>query len=231
MPRVYRKKLVGKKTTGLTKKARVEVKAIAKRVVHTAEPLHFIDEYSTGTEIINTATFINLTDSIAKGDLQTSRTGQSVNLKSLRFHGTVSRDSGTADSYDFDHIRMILFKWMPSSDDEAPTAAGILYDSANDPFNSPHELDFAKTKKFRIIEDRRILLGARYAASNPVDSGLPIVRNLSFRKYAKHLGRVDYEAGSETLASGHIYLMLLGTRTAGVNASTMSYHATFKFEA
>lgn len=226
MPRVYRKKLV-KKTT-LTKKARDEVKAIAKRVVHVAEPLHFIDEYSTGTAITSVPTFINLTDSISQGDGQTSRTGDVVKLAKLRLHGTFVRNADTEDTYDFDHIRMILFKWMPSTADEIPTEDGLLYDASADDINSPPELAPAEARKFRILEDRRILLGARYAVTNSVDSGLPIVKDFSIRKYGKHLGRVSYETGVST-GSGHIYLMVVGIRT-GVNASTVSYHASFHFD-
>lgn len=227
MPRAYRKKLPAKKTT-LTKKARDEVKAIAKRVVHVAEPLHYIDEYSTGTTITSTATFINLTDAITQGDTQTSRSGDVVKLAKMRFHGTFNRLSGTSAALDFDHIRMVLFKWMPSTADETPTEAGLLYDSSADDINAPIELDPAEARKFRILEDRRILLGARPTSVGPVNSNIPIAKDFSIRKYGKQLGRVLFEANTST-ASGHIYLMLIGLQTGG-DASSIRYHCTFHFD-
>ena len=217
------------KKSALTQKEKKEVTAIAKRVVHVAEPLHYVDEYSTGTEITSTATFLDLTDAITQGDGNVRRTGDTVALRSLRFHGTFNRNAGTQDTYDFDHIRMVLFKWMPDNSVDTPSEGALLYDSGADDINAPIELDPVERRKIRVLEDRRILLGARYAATNPVDVNIPAVKDLSFRKYGKQLGRVHYN-GSAVTGSGHIYLMLIGSRASGVNASTLRFHATFHFD-
>lgn len=228
MPRKKVPKYKTKRPAKLTLGEKKEVKAIVKRTVRASEPLHYSDEYSTGTDVSTTATFLNLTDAISVGTIGTTRLGDVIKLAKMRLHGTFVRKSGHSLTLDFDHIRMILFKWKPDTAVETPDITKILYNSAVDPYNAPIELDPAERAKFTVLEDRRIIIGGRYSATSPVQVNIPIIKDFSINKFGKSLGRVLYNVGATT-GKGHIFLMVLGAQTAGAGSS-ISYHSTVHFD-
>lgn len=206
-----------------------EVKGMIKRAVREANPLKHNDEYSTGSEITTTATITNLTDGITQSDTATSRTGDQVSLKWGRFSASAVRKANTGATYDFDALRIILVKWFPDSANETPTEANILFNSAADDMNAPTELDVAESSKFRVLYDSRVLLGNRQS-SNPVNANLPIVKDLRIKYYgSKQLGKIHFNTGAVT-GKGHIYLVAIGSQTTGVNASTLRYHFSVKYD-
>lgn len=208
-----------------------QVKKMISTAVRQANPLKFKDKYSTNLAITTTAQVINLTNAISQGQSVNTRVADQIDMKWARFSATLIRNSSTGSTYDFDHIRVVLFKWFPDTATSTPTEGQILYDHTADDMNAPIELDRVEASKFRVLWDRRFLLGNRQtSATTHVNAGLPIAVDLPVKYFnSRKLGGVDFNTGAVT-GKGHLYMMVLGSQNAGVNASSMRYHFSVKYD-
>lgn len=201
-----------------------KVTAIVTRQLHRAEPVHYIDEYSTGTAIGTTTTFINLSDAISQGDGITDRTGDRINVRRIQFRFSVFRNA-SAVLHQWAG-RIMLIKWFADSTEDPLSLLGdILVDGSNDILDSPITTVPTKKRKFAVVMDRRVTL-------DTVGVGPSIkMFSLDYRPKGR-MGIIDYMNGSDTQAKGMYYLVAWANQsnTAGNEDASLRYHCTQTFD-
>lgn len=207
----------------LPKATKAKVKAIVRRELRSAEPLHYVDEYSTGAGVHSTAAFVDLSDAIAQGDGIGDRQGDTIVVRSIQGDCALVRDSTATVSPYF--ARIILFKWFPDSAIDAPDiVTDILEDSSNAGQQSPYVLDLAKRKKFRVLRDYHYLLGD---VDHPA---IPDTRAFRFKvNLGSRMGKIQYNDNATT-GRGKFYMMLYANQVSGTEDALLRYHITLKFD-
>lgn len=223
MPRRYFRRKPTRRRYRRRKTTVAKVKAIVRREIRSAEPVHYIDEYSTGTEVSSTMQFVDLSDAISQGDTVTSRQGDTIRVHKMVGRLALLRDSTATVSPFF--ARIMLIKWWPDSASDAPNiATEILEDSSNAGQQSPYVLDLAQRKKFKVLKDWSFTLGD---ADHPA---LPDSRQFSFSfRLPERLGRVDYNPAANT-GKGKFYLLTYANQAPGTEDGTLRYHITQWFD-
>lgn len=151
---------------------------------------------SNGAEITTTGTFTQLSN-VAQGDGENQRLGDSLSLSGIRFTGLYAGESTNAASTI--HIpRIVLFRWMPDNNVDAPSLAK-MFEDVNDP-QSHFVGDRAARRKFKVIKDYNFVLASRQNAA-----GNAFMRLLR-KKYIKINKKVYYNAGATT-GKGQLYLL------------------------
>lgn len=145
---------------------------------------------------------------IAQGTTDTSRVGDEVAMKFLRFKYTVKTEG---DRYNL--LRVIVFQWYTHSTYRVPTIAEILQSTANSyAIHSPYIHDYRHS--FGVLYDKvhRMVYDA--------DNEAMIVNKKVPLKYAKK--NIHFEAGT-TDGANKLYLLVVSD-SAAVNHPSILYY-------
>lgn len=200
------KKMKGRKYgRPLNKRQKTTVKRL---ISNTQEKKHYLLTDATGINQSTVATLTKLS-TIAQGDTDTTRDGDRLTLKSLRFSATISN----SDTYN--RFRVILFRWNPD-DSTAPVVGDILQNTAGNLLDVllPTHLD--KASNFHVIHDRTYT-----TAGNAENAAIGI--NKTF--YGKRLGSktIQYNAGGTT---GFRNVWMLTVSDSGAAAHPYIYYTS-----
>lgn len=169
------------------------VKAI-KKLINVEE------KYQDNSLLISatTAGVVTSFNTIAQGDAQGQRGGDSLKPQSFEVRGHLYNNAAAGAP---GVIRLILFRGK-NENGVAFTTTDIL-ESAS--YNSP--LSFENRKRFTVLMDKKIVLNTNYAT---------IASNFVSMNYSKALnGHIKYTAGTTTVEEGGLYLLSISDLAAG----------------
>jgi len=162
-------------------KSQTVTKQQVKSMITSALVPNYAD-FSTSSTTTTTPTFVDMT-SLAPGTGQNLRSGSSVSLKKLTFYYNTT----LADSTNF--VRIVIFKWFPSSTSDVPTAAELFFGGGGQVWSAP--FFGGHPSRFKVLFDKLIALDAAHV----VEIGKVVLK-------LNHL--VEYDNGVNT-GKNHLY--------------------------
>lgn len=209
--KVYRKK----RSYGLSKPAKKQVTAIAKRIIHKNTELKFT-MYEFPVSVSNAWTgpssliFHPAQGVEGYGDLldlesnQSYRIGNTITPFAIQMNYTING----SDSYNV--FRVILFQWLINTD-EPPTVGDIVMGTGT--ANSTLQMYNYKNKN-----NYKILYDKTHTLSTNAGNNLAIVRHVKIHNSQLRIKKFTYEGNSESgynakLQKGGIYYMLCSDST------------------
>jgi len=196
--KTFRKVLAGKKT----------VKSIVKNAMKYAGESKYFDTAFTGTSLTDVGELVLLTDD-AQGTTDITHIGDRITPMFIDM--TYQVVLATASRL-FCNVRIIVLRWMVSTNDASPSVSDILdYSDSVNACNAPFIHD--KRSQFNVLHDT----GPVLLQSLGVDQGG--ARTLTVSKRLKLAGKeVEYYSGG-TSAKNHIYVLMI----ADVDTSNLPY--------
>lgn len=202
-----------------------QVRGMVKRVLSKRETPHhndaiFIDDF------ISTGTLTNLT-SISQGDDVVTRQGDRIEI--TRFYGNVNcmrNPDATAVAYD--PCRFIIFQWHPDNSEDPPSEAKLL-ESPSYWMTSPTCLDKELNKKFTVIVDRKMYLGALLPSLGATDNK-PVRIHFDWRPKGKN-AIMDFSPNTPAIGTNLLYCYARGANANGTDDSDFEFYGTTMFNA
>lgn len=176
-----------RKGAGLSQKQKTAVKRI---IGKGRETKHFHYVNGAGISQSTVATITNLSG-VTQGDSDTTRDGDTLTLKSMRFSATIAG----ADTYN--RFRIILFRWN-ANNATAPVVGDLLMNSAGSLVDVLIPTVIDGKSQFHIIHDRT------YVTTTAGKSSLGVLKTF----YGKKLGakNIQFEGGANT-GYKHVYML------------------------
>lgn len=232
-PRKHRKKAVGKVSKA--------VKKYVKKAVHKLPELKYTNVQENGLSISN-ATFGALssyyccTDAIQQGTSDTNnRVGDQITLYDIDSRVVLENSLSAAANNDYVFVRLIMFQWHDMVDTTGAVGSGLsailpltelfqLGSGGVIAFNSAIDVDNRRAKRLSILYDKMMPVLRSVTASAYTENS---VRMLHIYKRLKNR-KLFYEAGSQTKARGHIFIIALSNWAYDVthNVNVYSTHLT-----
>jgi hypothetical protein len=143
-----------RKPKGSQAVSKAQVKSMIDSALKSVMELKYYTASDSATSI-SFSGFIASISNPSQGDTDTTRDGDRLNIKLIRFRYGITN----GDNVNF--VRVILFQWHPSSAQYVPTVGDILSSvgSVLSPF-SPYVID--NEKQYTILYDKTIAINAYY---------------------------------------------------------------------
>lgn len=208
MPRLASRRR--RKPRNLDSKIRSQVKKVLNKRV---EKKYHLQSETGISPIYGTPILTSLSD-ISQGDTDTTRDGDSAYLRTVRVQGELAVDATTPTAA---IVRVIVFKWLADSSQDAPAVSSILssaYTSSARVVSAPYHHDMRR--KFRVLFDKNYsLVPSTTSALRKFDTG-----------YIKLLTKVSYIAAG-THGANKIYILM--TSSINSNGPDCNYVAKLTF--
>lgn len=188
-----------------------------KRIISHQQEHNFYATKSTGTDVTNAATIVDLF-APTQGNAEGTRDGDVVKYKWFDYNIMIRRKS-TSTAGERDAIRLSIVQWKPNSGQDGLGAGEIWEDTASVSFLA--NLDQDKRGLFNVLYDMVIPLG-------PKDTGNGGVKTLRLKRSFANLRKTcQFDAGT-TAGQNKIYMVFIGTNS-GVEASEIIYQGMIKY--
>lgn len=167
---------------------------------------HFFDTAQTLSP--GTTASIGYLTSVAQGDTEQSRDGDSIALKYLQMKMTVVPHVSSAS----DSFRLILFRWKAPAGGNPPSAAAILATASN--IDSPYNRDYRES--LVVLYDRNI-------DASPVNGN----KHVTIKKALNNVACTFIGASGANYNENHIWFLFLATDN--VNKASVNYYSRITF--
>jgi len=216
------------KKSGLSRRQRRAVKQLVDR----RSELKWFQPTLASQAVTATGTVVGMTD-IAQGDTDQTREGDQLRLcGNIQFRGFIHTDITGDTTQHLPKIRLVIFQWHPQTESGGatePTVANLL---DNGPSGSPDIFSIPKHDNrfmYTILYDRLYrMVGPGVAAGGPMNPMQEkiISRNISLSRARK---KIQYSAGSQTVACNHLYIMYISDLAADAQNPTITWSAKIVF--
>lgn len=195
-------------------------KQIKMMIKNQGELKHLDGSTSAATQLLDSST-VTQVSAVTQGDGETQRLGDRIIQQRFRYTGQFKHGSGAAARQKYS-VRIILFRWLPDTDDDTPVNADILQDSD---VLSLYIADDVKRKKFHVLHDELFNFGST-DANGDIPSGLN-VKNVQMNVDLKN--KVMNYGPAATTGTNHIYLLKFSnTPTANAVVQEDFYRFTYR---
>lgn len=187
------------------------VKAIVGQTLEKNHLDTFIDRWSASYVTWAGVISADLT-AMATGDLETSRTGRDVTLKSIQFKSEFKSGGGNA-------YRIIVFQWKEDNNVSTPTVASILESARLGAVGAITSMyNFANARQYNILYDR--IIGG--FDTDDTDGTTQATIYKGFNK------KISYTSatGANNNGSNHIYCLLL-TNTVSSDQMAVNFRVNY----
>lgn len=184
----------------LNKKQRKQVKALAEQVIEKKAEIKHHDTVGNILTLQWASPSIFDITQISQSFSDTSRVGDSFELKSIHFRGMLGL--GVSPQFEATRlstvIRMIMFQWKEDNN-TAPTQGDILQNVSSNLYSVYSQYKLDKNKKYNILYDEIFKFDRIECVTKVID----IFVNKKFSK------KIQYSNASTTNGVNHIYCMFI----------------------
>lgn len=172
-------------------------KSVCRQIVNCASEKKFFNDHLGVSDAINTGAITTIS-SVPQGDLDSTRDGDQLTIRSIELRWQASSSPGTGTSLQ-DSVRLILFQWFPAT---VPTAAQIIFTglaATLAPYN--HDTRF----QFKILYDK--VVNVTKASATPIQNANSIISLPPVMITNGMKRKIQYTSGSSTVASNMLYVL------------------------
>jgi len=218
MPKKYFKRSRKPKSKSVPK----ATKKYVKKVLTKAKPIRqYLYEYSA-VEVTNTANIADIapvTIAPAGGadEPEAYRDEDSIKPIRLDISGVISRKAtATIDNF----VRMVVFTWKQNRDLE-PSGLDLFGNNFTYGYVAPTRVDIDASKNIKILYDKLFHFGKALTiagTSAPTFDTIPIKKIINLKRHPT----INFNSGSGTSGTNHIYVCLVGNSGTGTQTCTLT---------
>lgn len=180
----------------------------------------YFDVTATGKEMSTSISVVDL-NKTAQGDDDINRDGRKITMQSILFRATLKTKVTTGVPQT---VRIIIV-YDKQSNGTALAGTDVL-EAGN--LYSPLNMD--NNKRFVILMDKLVDLGAGTGLANGNGGGAPSMTSIKFYKKLPNLEATYGATGAAVPLSGAIEMFTVGSEATGNTTSEMNYYSRIRFQ-